>query len=150
MTFTFKPALYNGITLYELPRPITSIHIQDTWGFQQFKVPLGDGDTLVGHSRQGVEIALEGQIGTQAGALKISEADMFQEIEMLRSRLDVTSGGDEYEFFLYHDAPSDTYRKFRSCTTIRFDYDLSNKSLFTYSVLIHAENPTIYSTPPGF
>jgi hypothetical protein len=149
MAFTFKPAVYDGSTLYELPRPIVSIRVQDAWDFEQFKVPLAAGDTVVGHSRQGVDIAVEGQIGTQGGGLKITEADMFQEIETLRSRLDVTSSGDEYEFFLYHDTATATYRKFKSCSTIRFDYDLSNKNLFTFSAAIHAEDPVIYTTAPG-
>ena len=74
---------------------------------------------------------------------------MFQELEELRARLDVTSAGDEYEFFLYHDAASATYRKLKSCTTIRFDYDLSSKALFTYSIAIHAEDPAIYTAAPG-
>ena len=110
MTFTFKPALYTGSTFYELPRPITTLRIQDSWDFEQFKVPLADGDTLVGHSRQGIDMSVAGQLGTQAGGLKISEADMFQELEELRSYLDVTSGGDQYEFFLYHDTTTATYR----------------------------------------
>lgn len=149
MTFTFKPALYTGSTFYELPRPVTTLRIQDSWDFEQFKVPLADGDTLVGHSRQGIDISIAGQLGTQAGGLKISEADMFQELEELRNYLDVTSGGDQYEFFLYHDTTTATYRKLKSCSTIRFEYDLSNKAIFTYSAALHAEDPTIYTTAPG-
>ncbi|MBT4865283.1 MAG: hypothetical protein HON53_09210 [Planctomycetaceae bacterium] len=149
MAFTFKPAVYDGTTFYELPRPIMAIRVQDAWDFEQFKVPLANGDSVVGHSRQGIDIRIEGQVGTQAGGLKISEADMFGELEQLRSQLDVTSSEDEYEFFLYHDTATATYRKLKSCSTIRFDYDLSNKALFTYSVAIHAEDPTIYTTSPG-
>jgi hypothetical protein len=149
MAFTFKPAIYDGSTLYELPRPITSLRLQDAWDFEQFKVPLAHGDAVVGHSRQGIDVALAGQVGTQAGGLKLSEADMFQALEELRARLDVASPGEQYEFFLYHDPATATYRKLKACTTIRFDYDLSHKSLFTYTAAIHAADPTIYTTAPG-
>ena len=149
MAFVFKPAVYDGSSLYELPRPIVSLRLQDAWDFEQFKVPLRDGDTAVGHSRDGVDIAIDGQIGTQQGELKASEEEMFQEIETLRSRIDVDSSADKYELFLYHDAASDVYRKFKSCSTVRFDVDLSDKHLFTYSAVIHADDPVIYTTAPG-
>lgn len=149
MAFTFKPAVYDGVSLYELPRPVSSLRIQDAWDFEQFKVPLADGDALVGHSRDGVDILVEGQIGSQAGGLKTTEEEMFDEIGTLRARLDVTSGGDEYEFFVYHDTASKSYRKFKRCSTIRFESDISNKNLFTFSIALHAEDPTIYSTGPG-
>ena len=149
MAFTFKPAIYDGVSLYELPRPILAVRIHDAWNFEQLKVPLADGDTLTGHSFQGTEISLDGQLGTQAGTLKASESDMFQEMETLRGVLDVSADAEKYEFFLYHEAASATYRKFKSCSTVRFNWDLSNKTLFTYALLIHAEDPVIYTTAPG-
>lgn len=51
MTFTFKPAVYQNSTLYELPRPVLSIRVVDTWDFERLKVPLADGDFLAGHSQ---------------------------------------------------------------------------------------------------
>lgn len=146
MAFTFKPAILRNAVLYELPRPVVRVRIRDAWDFEQFKVPLADGDFVVGHSRQGVEIALDGQIGTQAGALKATEEAMFAELEQLRSKLSVDSPADEYLFFLYHDAASGTYRHFKRCTTAQFEYDISDPHLFAYSVVIHAEDPVIYAT----
>ena len=146
MAFTFKPAIYRDAVLYELPRPVVSVRVRDVWDFEQFKVPLADGDFVVGHSRDGVEIALEGQIGTQAGALKATEETMFAALEELRSKLSVGSPDETYLLFLYHDVASGTYRHFKKCTTVRFDYDLSDPHLFTYSVVIHAEDPVIYAT----
>ena len=148
MAFTFKPAIYKDETLYELPRPVLSLRIQDAWDFEQFKVPLAAGDFTAGHSRGGVDISLEGQIGSQSGELRLTEEAMLDELESLRAALDVTAAGGKYVFFLYHDESSATYRHFKSCSTVRFDYDLSRKPLFTYSLLIHAEDPTLYHTAP--
>ena len=150
MSFVWKPAIYKpGPGLYELPRPVVSLSWQDTWDFETLKVLLTDGDAVTGHSRGGVEIRLEGQIGEQAGTLKLTEQAMFATLETLRSRLDVASDGDKYEFFIYHDASSDTYRKFKSASTVRLECDLSNVYLFSYSLVIHADNPTLYTTAPG-
>ena len=149
MTFTFKPALYDGSTLHELPRPVVAMRLKDRWDFEKLKVPLAAGDTLVGHSLDGVDLAIDGQIVSQAGTLLLSEQDMFAELESLRSALDVSASGTKYEFFLYHDAASATYRKFKQCSTLRFEYDLSDKRLFKYSVEVHAEDPVIYTTAPG-
>ena len=149
MTFQFKPTIDNGTILHELPRPILRFHVQDGWDFEQFKVPLKDGDTLVGHSQQGIDISIEGQIGTQSGTLKLTEAEMFDALESLRSVVDVADSNSKYDLFLYYDVASSTYRKYKSCSTVRFEYDLSEKNLFTYSLTIHAEDPVIYSTASG-
>jgi hypothetical protein len=147
--FSFKPAIWREDALYELPRPIVALRIQDAWDFARFKVPLRDGDNLAGHSRAGVDISLEGQLASQSGDLKLTEADMFAALEALRAALHVESSDDLYQFFLYHDPATSTYRSFKSCTTVRFDYDLGDKRLFTYSALIHAADPVIYTTPPA-
>lgn len=145
MTFAFRPAIYRDAALYELPRPIDVLRLSDGWDFDRFHVPLAEGDVTVGHSRRGLEIAIEGRIGTQAGALRGTEEEMFDEIAALRSTL----GAGEFELFLYYDTASGTYRKFRSCSTIRFESDLSDPHLFAYQALIHADDPAVYSTPPG-
>jgi hypothetical protein len=146
MAFVFKPAIWKNSTLYELPRPVLGLRIQDAWDFDELKVPLADGDVIAGRSQQGVDISVEGQVGTQGGTLKASESSMFQELESLRSALSADDPEDTYDFFIYHDASTATYRHFKSCTTSRFEYDLSNKHLFSYSILIHAEDPVIYTT----
>ena len=147
--FHFKPAIWRNDLLYELPRPVVALRIQDTWDFARFKVPLHDGDTLAGHSRGGVDISLEGQLASHSGDLKLTEADMFAALEALRSALDVIGSDNLYELFLYHDDASSTYRSFRSCSTVRFEYDLGDQRLFTYAAVIHAADPVIYTTPPA-
>jgi hypothetical protein len=149
MGFLFKPAIYKNSILYELPRPVTRLRIQDSWDFTRYKIPLVDGDYQVGHSLQGVDISLKGQVGSQSGNLKLTEQEMFEAVELLRSNLDVSSEGEKYDLFLYHDSVSFTYRQLKSCSTVRFEYDLSDKNLFVYSAIIHATDPVIYSTSPG-
>jgi hypothetical protein len=145
---TFKPAIWREGVLYQLPRPVRSLRMQDSWDFAQFKVPLADGDAIEGRSQNGVDIAIEGECGTQAGTLLADEAGMFGELEALRTALGVSTPEDAYELFLYHDAVAGTYRSFRECSTVRFDYDLSEPRLFTYSILIHADNPQVFDEAP--
>ena len=146
--FTFKPAIWRNSTLYELPRPVTLLRLQDSWDITRFKVPLAAGDIVAGTSRNGLDVAIEGQLAAQAGQPVAGEEQMFLELETLRTQLDVTDP-DTFELFLYHDSPSGTYRSLRGCTTLRFDYDLSSPRLFTYSIAIHAADPTIYTAAPA-
>ena len=126
-----------------------SLRVRDSWDFQTFKIPLADGNTVVGGSRHGVEIIVEGRFGSQAGTLTLTEADMFEEIKNFRNALDVPVSSDTYSFFLYYDATQGIYRKFKSCSTIRFEFDLSDEKLYSYSAVIHAADPNFYSTSPG-
>lgn len=147
--FDFKPSLWRDGALFELPRPVTSVRVQDSWDFARFKVPLGDGDSTAGASRNGVDIAIEGRLGSHAGQLKLDEASMFAALELLRSRLHVAADSPGYELFLYHDPATSTYRSFRRCHTVRFEYDLSDPHLFTYAIVIHAADAAIYTAPPA-
>ena len=146
MAFVFRPAIsLNGVR-YELPRPITKLLIEDAWDFQRFKVPLKTGDQLAGHSQQGVEITLAGQLGTQAGELKATEEAMFTELENLRNALHVADESQKYSLYVYYDELSETYRRFQNCSTVRFTYDLSDVHLFSYVIVIHAEDPVLYAS----
>lgn len=147
--FRFKPAVWRNGVLYELPRPVHSLRIQDSWDFARFKVPLAAGDSVAGRSRNGVDIAIEGEVGTVGGVLKSGEQTMFAAIEALRGALGVDAPDDEFELFLYHDPGTATYRSFRRCTTVRFESDLSEPWLFSYSAVIHASDPTIYAVAPS-
>ncbi|MEZ6056551.1 MAG: hypothetical protein R3C01_07590 [Planctomycetaceae bacterium] len=140
----FKPAIRRNDLLFELPRPVVSLRIQDSWDFARFKVPQFDGDFLTGHSQNGVDVSIEGRIGSQGGELTLTEGQMFAALEALREALSVQGDDDTFEFFLYHDAESQTFRSLRGVSTVRFEYDLSDKHLFTYSLTLHAADPTIY------
>ncbi len=146
--FVFNPAISREGSLYFLPRPVTAVRLQDSWDYMQLKVPLCDGDFLAGSSRGGVDLYLEGQIGSGNGTLRLSESEMFSEIEAFREQL----GGEAdppFEFFLYHDVATATYRSLRECRTTRFEYDLSHPALFTYSLVVHASDPALHASAPA-
>jgi len=145
----FYPAIYRSDGLFELPRPVRVMRFQDGWDFEQLKVPLRDGDRLVGHSTQGVEITLEGEIGSRSGDLKLTEEEMLNDIFSLRERLDVNSDSEKYSFIFYRDVSAGTYRRFKSCSTVQFDYDMSSPVIHTYSLRIHAEDSRLYQSDPA-
>ena len=146
MTLQFQPALLRDADIYELPRPVHTVRIQDSWNYLQFQIPLQDGDHTAGHSQGGVDIALEGHIGSQEGHLKLTEHEMFLELERLRENLDVHHSDPKYSLILYYDAEATMYRYFKECSTIRFESDISNPRLFDYAITIHACNPSLFQT----
>jgi hypothetical protein len=141
--WVFQPAIWKASVLTELPRPVTSLRILDSWDFEKFKTPLADGDVITGHSRNGVDLQVEGQFGSVAGTLKIDEPAMLQAVMNLRGLLHVDGAAARFGLVLYHDADSGQSRYFANCSTVRFDCDLSDPALFTYSILIHSSSPTI-------
>jgi hypothetical protein len=139
----FQPAIGKAGSLWHLPRPVTAIRLADSWDFEKYKTPLADGDMVTGQSRNGVDIQLEGQIGHVAGSLRLDENAMLLAMLNLRSRLDVENPAGRFRLVLYHDATSGQSRYFEKCTTVRFESDLSDARLFTYSVLVHASSPAL-------
>lgn len=146
---TLQPVLYQNAQLHQFPDPVTNVRIRGSWDFAKFKIPLKDGDTIAGRSQHGVEILIEGQVRSQAGETKLSQSEMLAELEALRTVLDASSSQGTYSLFLFHDTTTPFYRKFKSCSTVRFEFDITNNTLFSYSTFIHSEDPTIYTTAPG-
>lgn len=147
MAFSFKPAIGRGTSVFELPRPVPVLRIQDSWDGESYKVPLLDGEERVGISRQGPRIILEGQFGSASGSLTVNEEEMFTKWLELRTQSD--AGTSPFEFFIYFDSGSGVYRKLKDCSTLRLECDLSRMQLFEYSMVIQADDPTIYQTGPG-
>jgi hypothetical protein len=144
----FKPTLVVNGTRFELPRPVLALRLQYSWDQARFKVPLLPGDQVVGRSMSGVDVSIEGQIGTQAGQLKASEADMFHTLEQLRN-LTATPGDVEMRLILYQNQMTLQEHLLRQVSITRFEYDLSDTHLFTYSTLIHASDPMIHVEIPS-
>ncbi len=144
MAFVFRPAVARGGVILDLPRPVPTLRVQESWQSERFKVPLRDGDFVMGPSRNGVDITLQGQVASQGGALKLDEASMFAALEGLRTALHVGADGPKFQFILYEDEGTETFRHYRRCVTTRFEYDLSDEHLFTYSAVIHAEDAALY------
>ena len=141
--WVFHPAIWKGSVLTALPRPVTSLRIADSWDFEKFKTPLADGDQVTGHSRNGVDVQVEGQFGARAGIVTIDEAAMLQAVVDLRTLLDVNGAPDRFGLVLYHNPSTGQSRLFEKCTAVRFESDLSDPSLFTYSLLVHASSPDL-------
>lgn len=118
------------------------MRIQDAWDFEQFKVLLQQGDTIAGISQNGVDIAIEGQLAIEDAATLLTEEEMLDSWSTLRQHLDLQPN-DAFDLLLYHDDLSANYRGFRSCHTVRCDADFSNPHLYTYSLVIHAQQPQL-------
>jgi len=146
--FSFRPAIVRTNSAFELPQPVTSVRVQDSFDFAKLKAPQVLGDMLVGHTVGGVDIAIEGQIASHAGHLRFTEEQMFLTLEALRQAVHSSSLIDRYRLFLYFDPATATYRSFRECATVRFEYDLSRKQLFTYTLVVHASQPAIDLSAP--
>jgi hypothetical protein len=140
----WRPALWRDEELYEFPRPIPRVQIHETWDATKFKVPLVDGDTLSGGSRNGVDITLAGQIVSEAA----DPLALLSTLEELRAALHVTGDDAKAWLYLYHDDEEETYRHFQGCSTVRFEYTLIDGLAIQYEAVIHADDPTLYDTAP--
>lgn len=145
--FPFRPAIERDGDLYELPRPIASLVFNDVWDGERFKTLLVDGDTTVGTTRNGVNLTLKGEIGS-VGETILTPGEMFELLAELRANLHVGPDDAKFRFFLYHDAETETYRFFESCTASRLKTDLSNPKSFRFELLIHADDPVLYDELP--
>lgn len=144
----FRPAVLRGSTRLDLPRPVLVCRLHDSWDYLKLKVPLRAGEQVSGPSQDGVRISLEGQIGSQAGALKLREEEMLEALLALRGVLHV-EGSDFYVLSLYEEEGGSRARYFRQCVTDRFDVDLSNQRLYSYAISIRATDPVLYDGPLG-
>ena len=154
MTWVFKPSVWqsgDGSTVTELPKPTPNVNIGDAWDMRTSKVPLADGLTFDGMSRNGTEIRVGGKFGLDTSGRFLDEENMFGRYETVRAKIDVSSDAEKYEFFFFHDTGSATYRKFKSCVTRSMDLSLgdADRIVFIYNVVIVAEDPVIYTTAPG-
>jgi len=140
----WRPALWRGEELFEFPRPVPRVRIHETWDAAKFKVPLVDGDTLSGGSRNGVDITLTGQIVSDTADPLV----LLESLAELRAALHVTGDDAKAWLFVYRDADAEIYRHFRGCSTVRFEYDLIDGLAIQYEAVIHADDPTLYDTAP--
>ena len=148
MGLVLRPGIWREGSYFELPRPIPVLRIEDQWDYQRLKVPLKAGDVLAGQSPDGADIVIQGQFGTWNGLVTATETAMFAAVEALRQAVRMGPDDERYELFVYYDPDTATYRKFRQCTTARFECDLSNVHLFGYELVVHAEDPELSSEGP--
>jgi hypothetical protein len=144
MPLQFHPTIRRDSLLFPLPRPVVSLRVQDTWDSERFKFPLIDGDRTVGHSQGGTTLSLQGQVGAHAGEVRLAEADMLATLLALRDVLHVGGTQPPFDFVLFIDPETDAQHLFRTCSTTRFDWDLSDANLFTYTLTLHADDPRVH------
>lgn len=149
----WKPAIYKGSTLYELPRPVPALTIKDGWDMREAKVPLSDRTFVNGVSKNGVTIVVGGLIAIngETGVQLCAETDRLAAYVEMRSALDVSDDTERFEFFVCHDAGTSYYKKFKSCVCKELTVDLGDESRtdWPYTLTILAEDPVLYSTAPG-
>ncbi len=145
MSLKFSPGVLWGGGFYELPRPVNRVQIQDHWDYSRYQVLLNDGDATRGLSRKGVDINVSGNIASQSGDLLVSEAEMFAAIEELR-QIFCSQAESLFVFYLYRDAVSKMSRYFQKCSVSRFQYDISQPELYSYTLTLHADDPVLYSS----
>ncbi|SFH68430.1 hypothetical protein [Planctomicrobium piriforme] len=138
----FAPAIVRDLDVVEFPRPILTCRLHDSWDFLKLKVPRRDGDQVAGPSRDGVDVTIEGQIGSLSGELKLSEAEMLSAVEELRAALHVADE-EGFALALFQDDEGGR-RYFQQCLTTRFDVDFSNPRIYSYAASIHASDPVLY------
>ncbi|MBT5018569.1 hypothetical protein OAF98_02080 [Planctomicrobium sp.] len=141
----FHPGIARSGIIVEFPHPVLVFRIRDAWDFEKMKVPLRDGDQIVGHSKAGSDIAIEGQIGQHSGSLKLSEPEMLTTLNTIRDALDVNSVDGSYSLVAFNDDAVDDHRYFKNCTTTKFEFDLSNPNIYSFAAVIHAADPILYS-----
>ena len=143
--WTFAPTLLLDSGPVPLPRPIVQLRVQDGFDAARFKVPQRDGSLWAGRSRDGVDISIRGQFARHNGALALSEPEMLDAIETVRTALQPAAPEATYRLALFasDDSPVQ-YRGFVRCTTVKFEYDLSDHTLYGYTLMVHASDPRLH------
>ncbi|ADG69373.1 hypothetical protein Plim_3560 [Planctopirus limnophila DSM 3776] len=145
MPLQFHPAIARSTAWFSLPRPIVSLRVQDVWDSERFKSPLIDGQRTVGHSQGGSTIVIQGQVAAQAGEVRFTEAEMLATLLSLREALHVGESQPKFDFVLFFDPVTHERQYFQECSTTRLEWDLSEASLYTYSLTIQADDPQIHT-----
>lgn len=145
-TWIFRPTLVLPTGRLRLPRPIVQCRVQEAYDAAQFKVPLRDGDRWFGRSRGGIDIALRGQLAQNGAEPAFTEGAMFDLVEEVREALRLGDPEQTYGLGLLEEddpgtpASARPLRGFVGCSTVRLEYDLSDRALYGYSLLIHASD----------
>lgn len=149
MGLLWKPAIWDGSELLQLPRPVIQLAVRQTWDFLQLKVPLSAGEHVEGRSENGVQIDIAAAAANrQANTFQIDQKSMINRLEDLRQRLRPGTPETVFQFFIWHDSGAKEYRSFRGCSAVEISYDLSEEHLFRYSLSVFARDPKLYVTAP--
>ena len=143
--WTFRPTVLLPTQTFELPRPVTTLKVVDSWEAARFKVPARPGEVTRGQSPGGVTIAVRGQIGTHAGVVQSGEPAMFEVIDALRTALHGLGPDESFGLAVFRDGAA--VRGFAECSVLKVEYDLSDAVLFGYSMTVRAGQVGITDGP---
>ena len=142
---TFNPALILPGETLELPRPVTALKILDGWDAGRFKVPGRPGEVTRGRSAGGATVSIRGQFGRHEGVVRATEAAMLETLKRLRAALQSLGPEEPFGLAVFRDGAA--VRGFAGCTVAKSEYDLSEASLFGYSLVIRADDPVLRDGP---
>ena len=134
--WTFAPAVVLPQETIELPRPVTTLKLLDSWDAARFRIPGRAGEVTRGSAPGGVTIAIRGRIGSQAGTLAADESAMLDVLHRIREALHDLGPDDSFGLAIYRDGES--LRGFTDCTPLKVEADLSDAALFGYSLVVRA------------
>lgn len=174
MAFRFAPAIYvagYGGALpnpYILPQPIVQADLNYNWEGKNHKTPRKAGGQTYGTALNPIQINIQGSVdwditsapegSPQSGSVIATEEDMWDvwtDINAILASLTDTAGA---EFFMWYDPgglgtppSSATYRKFKKVYPDQgvFNFGDGNHSSFGFSLALHADDTTVYTTGPG-
>lgn len=154
MTYEFSPRIYNpndAPTLYNLPKPIHQLTLPQSWKYETHKVPLADGGTTYGLSRNPFEITIQGEFGSVGATKKITEEEMWGVFTGVNNVINIGPTDSKLEFFLYYDSSSTTYVKYKSVYPIDFTVNMGDDDyvIFPYSLVLGVDDATVYTTAEG-
>jgi len=174
MAFTFAPALWrsgsytppSGTTrtssvggghLFFLPQPITAFPIIDDFkGKVEEMTAKSGGNAMRGNRHSHKQISITGLYGKHtAGTTSptITELDMLNLHMDLLAFLNPTEPTQAHELFMYYDAGSSTYRKYKSCYKTGLQTDIGDNEyankIFRMNLQMVILDPVMYTTAPG-
>jgi len=152
MAVTWNPGIFKNGVFSALPTPAKVLNLAIDWDVHKSKTPLADGILTTGHSLNAMRFSIAGALVKNAAKTKIFEdVDIVTAFENLKVLLNVDTDSDKYQTFILNDAPSETFRSFKSCyaENLVFGYGDNDRAEPTYSCDIVAENPNMFSTAPG-
>jgi hypothetical protein len=149
MPLDYRPALYNGTTVFELPQPIYQCKIIDTVKAEQHTVPFKPGGRSYAPTFGSVKITITGGIGVHEGAQTVGDEEQLAVYEELREYLRALTDTGATEFFPFYSSGS--YRKFKNVFVESLDIDVGDQSHqeWPWELQLRADDPVIYDSAPG-
>lgn len=107
------------------------------------KVPLLDGEFTSGHSQNGLEITINGELAQQENNLLLTELQMIDAMNQLRELIHTSHTDTPLTVFLIYDPIDSNYRYFENCSASKITFDLTSPHVYTYQLSLLIDTPTL-------